>query len=70
MKRINISNNRTELALRSAAYQVLKVKINKFFVLDTLKHWTGGTGEMDKVELERIVKERVAKFVKFVFGEI
>ena len=47
----------------------LRTKINKFFILDTLKHWTNGTGEMDKDKLKCIVKERVKKFMKLVFGE-
>ncbi len=43
------------------------VKINKFFVLDTLKHWTNGTCEMDKQKLKGIVEKRVDAFIKFVF---
>jgi len=48
----------------------LKIKIEKFFLMDTLKHWTHGTGEMGKAELMHIVEKRVKKFMEFVFGEI
>ena len=42
-------------------------KINKFFILDTLKHWTNRTHQMQKDELASIVEKRVEKFMKFVF---
>ena len=48
----------------------LGTKIHKFFILDTLKHWTNGTGEMEKEKLEDIVRKRVAEFVKYVFEEV
>lgn len=45
----------------------VKDKINKFFILDTLKHWTNRTHQMQKDELASIVEKRVEKFMKFVF---